>query len=976
MIFISAKDIEKMTFTHKIIIFRNILNKQNKTENNEIKYLNLLNKFNWEMKKLVKITFSVLIVLIVTIIAVPYFLKDDIEQFIKEEINNQVNAQIDYQDLSLSLLSDFPNLHVKINNFTIDGINEFKQVRLAQIDELTTSLDLKKILFGKDLEIKKVGINGADLNIQVLKNGKANYDIVKPDSISSTNQKTSNYAIKIEKYHISDANLLYDDASLDMHMKIKKLNQTGTGVFTADAYNLTTQTTADTLDVIYDHIHYINNAHTKIDTDILIENDFNKYTITGAQILLNDLPLKSNMMFELKGEDIDMDIDYETQDSNLSKLLSLVPQYYMPDIKNLKTNGTAHLKGFVNGTYNEQNFPAYGVDFDVKNGQIKYPDLPQSVEKINVTTKINFPGGNDLDQTEINIPELHFDIAGSSTDGQLLLRNPMTDPYIDTRLKSNMDLSKIKEALQLPGIKKLTGLLDADFKLKGRSSAIEQQKFNQFDASGYFKLDKMLFASDSIDYSIDIDKAEMNITPKALDVKQLDLKVGESDFHMKGNIENYITYFLKKDQILKADFNMHSNYVNMNQFMTDNKTESNDSIATGTIKIPKNLDIRFSADADKMLYKDLHLNNVKGKIDIKDEKASLETVLLKTLGGDMTLKGIYDTSQELVQSAMDLSMQKISLSESAQSLTMFKTYTPVMKALNGYFFSDMNLKVDLDEQMNPVLSTMDASGLFKTGNIEIGGIDVIKKIGELLKLNELQKAKVDDVKAQFEIKKGKLFIKPFNFKINNIESGFEGNVSLDQKIDLKFQMNIPRQMLGNKANEILENLVGKLGKFGLSSKLDEIIKMDFKITGDYNNPKIIPVIAGVEGNSTEEVVSQVVEEKVDEVVEDTKEKAHEEAQEKADAILTEAQAQADKIKEEAKKAADKIREEAAKQADEIIKKAGNDPFKKLAAEALAKKVKKEAEKKAQAIETEAQNKADLIMKNAQKQANDILKNLE
>jgi len=924
----------------------------------------LLIKFKNKMKKFIKIALSLLIVLIVTILAVPYFFKDDIEKFLKDEINNSINARLDYDDLSLSLLSDFPNLKVKIHNFTLDGVQEFADTRLAQIDEFDMSLDAKKLLFNKDLEIKKIGVDGADINIKVLKNGKANYDIAKPDSLQKT-ENSQSYVIKLQSYNIEHTNIMYNDESLPMQMKIKNMHQTGTGVFTQKDYTLTTQTQADTLDVVYDGIHYLNNVQTQINTDVLIEDDFNKYTLNNTQVNLNNLDLKSDMMFELKGDDINMDITYATQQNSLKKLLSLVPKAYMSDMQNIQVNGLASLNGFVKGTYNEQNFPAYGVDFKIEKGSIKYPDLPQAVTNINVATKIDFPGGNNLDATKIDVPKFHFNIAGSETNGKLSLAHTMTDPYIDMQLKSNTDLAQVKQALKIPEIKKLSGLLKADLNLKGRSSDIEKQNFDKFKASGYFDLKDLIFAADSLPYEVAVQQAAMKITPQALQISQTDAKIGESDFHLNGDIKNYITYFLKKDQILKADFKMHSNYLNMNEFMSEEtSSQSADSVAVGTIKIPKNLDINFIADADKMLYEDLNLNNVKGTVTVKNEKAILETVLLKTLGGDMHLKGTYDTSKELAETSMELDMQKMSLSESAEKLTLFETYTPVFKKIQGQFFSNLNLKVDLDNQMNPVLTTLDASGLFSTADISVGGIDVIQKIGNLLKINELKSPKVDKVKAQFEIDKGHLKVKPFQFKLNEIQSGLKGSVSLDQKIDFVLSMQIPKKLLGGKANEVIENLVGNLNKLGLKSGLGDMINMEFRITGDYNNPKIVPVIAGTKGNTAQEVVTQAAEQKVEEVVEDTKEKARQqEAQQKADEILKQAQAQADELVAQAKKTADQIRSEADKQAADLIKKAGNDPFKKIAAETMAKKVKKEADKKAQKIETEAQNKANLIIKN-------------
>ncbi len=914
-------------------------------------------------------------VLIVTVLTVPYFFKDDIEKFIKKEINNSINAKFTYDDVSLSLLSDFPNLHVKINNIRLDGINEFKDVRLAQIDRFNMSLDAKRLFFAKDLVIKKIGVDGADINIMVLKNGKANYDIVKPDS-TRTQKPEKNYVIKLKSYYLKNANFKYDDQSLGMLLKIKNLNHKGTGVFTKDAYRLTTKSQMDTLDVKYGNVHYLNNVKADVDAGISIENDFSKYRIQKALISLNDLQLLTDLMLELKGDDINMDIAYQTKENSLKKLLSLVPKAYMPDFKGLKANGKAILKGFVKGVYNDKNYPAYGVDFKVNNGYIKYPNLPQAVKDINVSMHITFPGGTNLDQTKINMPKIHFSIAGNAADGRLSIANPMTDPYIDTYFKSKMDLAKIKQAIHLPEIKKLTGLLDADVKLKGRSSTIEKQEFNKFDAAGHFDLTQMEFASDSLAYPVNIDAAKVVITPQALDVNEFKSKVGQSDFDITGKVSNYISYFLKKNQVLKADFKMHSNYINMNEFMTGDDSSATENTQDSLIRIPKNIDLNFTADADKVRYKDMDLNDLKGNIKIKDQKATLQTVLTKAFGGDMTLNGSYDTSGKNAKTAMNIAMKKLAINQTADKLTMFKTYAPVMQKINGNFFSDLQMAVELDKQMNPVLQSLDASGLFKTENINIAGIDVVEKIGKMLKIKALNNPKIDKIKAQFDIQKGRMHVKPFQFKINQINSGLEGTVSLDKKINFILNMDVPRKLLGHKANEIIGNLIGKVNALGLKLDMADIIKMKFKITGDYNHPKIIPVIAGAEGQTAQEVVKEAVTQKVEATVDDAKEKAKAEAQKKADALLAQAQAEADRLKVEARKTADKIRAEARKQKDELIKKAGNDPFKKLAADALGKKIVKTADKKAGQLETKAQNQADLIMKDARQKADKLVNKID
>ncbi len=924
------------------------------------------------MKKALKIVLSSLIVIIVTLAVVPYFFKKDIEKFIKNEINQNLNASLDYDQLDLSFFRDFPNLNVMVSNFRIDGKGDFKDVRLAHIDQFKMSLDAKRLLFKKDIEIKKIGLEGADFKIKVLKNGKANYDIVKTDTTHATKEEASSYAVKLKNYAIAHANLDYDDESMNMHLKIRNLNQTGEGIFTDKAYILKNKSQIDTLDVKYDGIHYLNQVRAKADAQVNIEDEFNKYHIKNAHLSLNELPLELDMMLTLKDDDTNMDIKYQTTGSQLKNLLSLVPKAYMPDFKGLKTNGVASIKGYVKGTYNDKNFPAFGTEFTIKQGYIKYPDLPQAVQNINVVGAVNFPGGKDLDLTTVSLPKINFAIAGNDAKGYLYLKHLMTDPEIKTAFRSAMDLSHIKQAVYLPQIKKLKGILKADINLDGHVSAIEKQAFEQFKAKGYFDLTGFDLAAKDMPYPVKINNAQVDITPQALKLNRFNSQIGQSDFDIKGEITNYISYFLKKDEVLKAQADLHSNYINMNEFMTADSQDTQNASQDSLIRIPKNIAVIFKADADKVRYKNLILNKLKGEVKVDKQKAELSSIWSKAFGGQLKIAGVYDTSKPDVETALKLVMDQVVINQTAEKLTLFKTYAPILKKISGQLFSDMQMKVALDNQMNPELQTLEAKGLFKTGNISVAGIDVVKKVSELLKIKGLDQATVDQIKAQFEIDHGNMQVKPFHFKINGIKSGLQGRVGLDQTIDFVWRLEVPRKMLGGKANQILGNLIGKVNFLGLKSNLGDIIPLRFKIKGNYKQPKIIPVIGNVQGDNAQDLVTQAVNQKIDESVAVAKEKATEAARQKAADILKQAEIEAEKLKTAAKKAGDKIRSEAQKQAEKLIKEAGNDPFKKLAAQALAKKIVQQADKKAQILETEAANKAALIMKNAEEKAKQLV----
>ena len=92
------------------------------------------------MKKGLIITGTVLGLLIIIMIAIPFVFKGKIFQKAKIAANEAVNAKVDFSDVELSLFRSFPQLDVQLKNLSVTGINEFENIRLLTVDALSTSL--------------------------------------------------------------------------------------------------------------------------------------------------------------------------------------------------------------------------------------------------------------------------------------------------------------------------------------------------------------------------------------------------------------------------------------------------------------------------------------------------------------------------------------------------------------------------------------------------------------------------------------------------------------------------------------------------------------------------------------------------------------------------------------------------------------------------------------------------------------------
>src|SRR6188474_2083455 len=98
------------------------------------------------MKKLFKWIGIVVLILLIAAILVPILFKGKIIQAIKDGANKNMNAKLEFSDASLSLLRNFPNLSLGIENVSIINVAPFAGDTLIYAKDLHIVLDLMSVI--------------------------------------------------------------------------------------------------------------------------------------------------------------------------------------------------------------------------------------------------------------------------------------------------------------------------------------------------------------------------------------------------------------------------------------------------------------------------------------------------------------------------------------------------------------------------------------------------------------------------------------------------------------------------------------------------------------------------------------------------------------------------------------------------------------------------------------------------------------
>lgn len=931
--------------------------------------------------KRILLTLGILIVLILgAAILIPILFKDKIEAAVKKEVNNNINAVVDWGDWDLTILRSFPDLTVTIENVKVSNVAPFEGIDLARISSLTATVDIKSV-FGDKIDIKRIGLVKPHIHVKVLEDGTANWDIAKADSTATEQapeDTASAFNIGLREYWIEDGTLIYDDASLTYYMDLKGLQHRGNGDFTQDLFTLNTTTHADTANVVFDGVKYLKNVKADIKADLDMDMANMKFTFKENEAAINQLVLGFDGWLAMPGDDMDMDLKWDAKKTDFGTLLSLVPAEFASDLTGVQMSGKAGFSGYVKGIYNDNTMPAFGVKVDVDKGRFKYPDLPSSVEDIYVDLNIASPQGNDIDKMVVDLKRFAMKMAGNPVEARMYLTTPMSDPNVDAELKANMDLASVKTVV--PMKEELKGNLTADVRMKGRMSDVEKGNYDKFQADGRLILLGMNYVSDSLP-PVGINSLYFDFSPRFLALTSFDGSVGSSNIQAKGRMDNYIQWWLK-DSTLVGSFDLTANKFDLNELMgpsapEDTTAAAADTTAMSVIEVPGNIDFRMGMAVKEVIYDNLNLSNVRGGLHVHDKRVDLKDVFFNLFEGSVTMAGGYDT-KNIAKPTIDLTydVKELDIEQTVKYMETVQKMAPIAKTCKGKFSTNLSMKADLDQTMQPDMNTLTGRGTLRTKSVRIEGFQPLVDIAKALKLDGIKNTTLNDVVFNYKFEDGKMITEPFNVKIDRIKANVGGSTAFaDQAIDYDMKAKVPSDMFGAAASTAVAGLLGKANSaLGSNFQVPAELDLTAKITGTIDKPIVKPVFAGGTSNVKDVVVAEVKQELNDQI-DKAKEEAVARAREEAARLVAEAQKQADEIKAKARSEAARIKGEAYKAADDAVAKVTN-PLAKVAAQAAAKKAKEEADKKEKQAVAEADKRADGLVEMARKKGDDLIAKAE
>ena len=632
-------------------------------------------------------------------------------------------------------------------------------------------------------------------------------------------------------------------------MLIDSINHEGTGDFAAQKLDLVTKSTAK-MTLNMDKVNYMNNVPLTLDAVLGIDLEKSKYTFKKNKALVNQLPLEFDGFIQLVDAGQEYDLTFKTPTSSFKNFLGIIPAAYASSLDKVKTTGDFTVVGFAKGLYSDKTVPKFNVEIASNNASFQYPNLPKSVQNIIIDTKIINETGI-LNDTYINLDKLSFKIDQDVFNAKANIRNITQNAIVDAALKGTINLGNLSKAYPIKLDKPLSGILKADVTTKFDMLSVEKSQYENINNAGTMSLSGFNYVDEN-GKTMNISNALVQFNPSQVNLKQLDATTGKSDISVTGVLENFYG-FIFKNQELKGNFFMNSKQLAVDDFMTTGEETKTDAKKADAMKIPAFLNCTLTAKANTVLYDNLTLKDVSGKLIVKDEKVTLQNVKSSIFGGTIGVNGAVSTKGKVPVFNMDLNLNQVDIAQSFTQLDMLKKIAPIAGIINGKLNSTIKLNGNLDATaLTPDLASLtgDLLGQLLSTTVNSTNSTLLTALGSNLKFIDVSKINLNDLKAAITFKDGKVNVKPFNIKYQDIKATIGGAHGFDQSMNYNIKFDVPAKYLGTEANA----LIAKLSAAD-AAKLQSI-PINATLVGNFTNPKITTDINSAVTKLTTQLANQ------------------------------------------------------------------------------------------------------------------------
>jgi hypothetical protein len=738
-------------------------------------------------------TTGIVAIFIASLWAIAVFFEKDIEAYFLSKLNQELNTRVEIQEVSFSLLRNFPSASISLEQVSADHSKPFKGAgKLLTAEHIDFNFSIWNLLSG-NYQVEKISVHNGSIQINRNADKEINYQLLKKKESASKNEK---FSFTLNSVELHKMDLLIDDVPSKFKSSVRIDDCNFSGNFNELTYDLKVEGSLMANRISSNKQVYLQDRPVDLELDLQINQAEDKYLIRKSLVTISAMEISLAGIYKNLDNPY-LDMEAEGEELDISSFLSLLPPGYDEKIKDYKSDGEMFAKCRIKGSFSEDKYPAVRVDFGLKNAEIENKKENVSLENVQLTGRYENNSGGFL-----NLNGVQFILNGGKFNGSAEIRN-FNNPTFKFNVDAKLNLSDINRFVSTGVVSNLSGTADMKLLMNadvGSIKTFDQGGYDNIIANGYLKLSDAAFkiAGDTLNYKAF--NGELRFENNLVRVEQLQGMLGKTDFKLKGSLNNLFAWLFGDKEPIGINAVVESRNVYLDELF-ERKSKASGSEEPYKFRISPRLSLNIRAKVNQLNFRKFNASAISGVFDVSGGQLSAQQLNFNTMKGSVQMNGkaISNSEGKLLLSCK-AKLKKVDINRLFIEFENFGQAVVKDENIRGLVDAD----IDFEAIATSTLS-IDPSLVYSKVDLIINQgqlirFEPLKALSKFISLNELMDVKFSQLKNTIEIRNSKIIIPQMDIASNAISISASGVHSFDNIVEYHLRL-LLSDILARKAKK-------------------------------------------------------------------------------------------------------------------------------------------------------------------------------
>jgi len=725
-------------------------------------------------------TISIVAFIVLILVAAQRYLGPGVKKLFVTEINKSLAAEVQVNDVQLSLIRDFPFASVR---FTGVRMKEATPVPSKKYLLTAGSISLRFNIWDllqKNYRVKNIRLLDVEVGPHVFADGTDNYHFWK----QSAGKGNENLNFELQRIIIQNLHIRYiNDASLEV-LDVKVPGFVAKGNFGSSKYALELAGNIFLHEFKSQGTSYISDRELNIWLTLDADNTTGLYHISKGAIETGKLKLSTTGSLIYSENRKQVDLDIAATGSTLEEMFSLLPARYTKSFDGYRFKGKGNITSKISGIFGNNHVPAVNVRLDVQNGTITERKSGVGLQGVSATAvySVKQDGQNEI----LSISNLKARLGDGFVSGSLMMTG-FSSPSIQCNFNASLNLNELQQFLKYEYFTSMSGWLKLNAAFDGRISDLKHPSTSDFLGSAFTgngSIQNAGLGLKNYDLPIQNIRSAFEFNGNDLHLQQLSFQAGRSDFNLHGNLGNLLSWVFIKGQTLAITGSLASQRFDWDELSDAQKGTTEEY----QFRLPDDISINnLQLSTKNFTFGKFSATGITGLAQMHDKILAVSDISMLTCQGKITGQFNINAKAEkysLLQAKAKL--EKVNVKMLFTEFGNFGQDDLVDKNLEGLVTSDViyasTMQNNLDIDLNSIKSHADIT----IENGRLVNFSPMLSLSSFLKVEDLADIRFATLHNQIDIANEVIYIPSMEIKSSALDLQLMGTHTFDNELEYHF----------------------------------------------------------------------------------------------------------------------------------------------------------------------------------------------